>query len=345
MKKFVILSQPLAMNQLSYLGGIVSSSAVVGTSVSDFSMTGSEVLGVRNPVLERHIEQVKKDCLQDLCNQAKKNQCDTLYDLHYECCPLTCGTKTMLVVNAYASIGIRNFEVSMIEGYDVYTYEKTLNEYQERICQITRDLEFDDNLEPFIRFVETCSNANVCDELLKDIFAIMMKTLHHGFSPIIETYFNQCSTAMMEMVFFAHMHANHGEKLLELRRKEGFTHLIQYMCKRISYQKILQELKRGDEYLDILVLHPLLAGYKQFYNKDDQAMIPHIIEQLKKTYYHESIDTTRLSKEDKICRCGRILFNGANCSCGARTKINLASYLYKEKVIKHLEMIAQYLEK
>ena len=94
-----------------------------------------------------------------------------------------------------------------------------------------------------------------------------------------------------------------------------------------------------------IILHPLLAGYKQVYTKEDHKVIPMIINQLKQTYYHESIDANILSKDDKICRCGRILFNGANCSCGARTKINLASYVYKEKVIQHLTQIQLYLDK
>ena len=345
MKKIIVLSHSMHPDQFHYLGGMITTSIVFGSHIADYGITGSEGLGVRNPMLEKTMEQMKEECLNELIKKAQKAHCDTLYDVHYEWSPFYSGVKTMMMVHAYASIGIRKFESSTLLGNDVYIYEKCLMESQKRFNEILRDYEYNHDMHPFLQFVSECKETNVCDDLCKDVFHMMMSLLEEGFPTIFEEYLDLCSQENIEVIFFAHMHATRGEQLLELRRKIGFKPLIQYLSRRISLTRIYSELKRKDDYLDIVVLHPLLAGYTYLYHQEDQLIIPKIIQILKQSYYHESIDVKILSKEDKVCRCGRILLNGSNCTCGARTKINISSYIYKQNVLEHLENVQNYLGK
>lgn len=345
MKKLMIMSQALTPNYFTYLGGIVSTSAVVGTTVYEYGMDNGEIIGTRHKRIEDEIEKVKQACIKDLSVKAQNAHCDTLYDVRFESSLLYSNDERLLMIHATASIGLRNFENEVILGSEIHSYEVALKEYQERIDVLKRDYAYHHQKEPLLQFIQECAGQGIGDELLKDLFPLVIDCLDLGFIKTFETYFNQCSTSLLESIFFTHMRSYQGEHLLGLRRKEGFIELIQYMSQRMSLIKIYEELVKQNDYLDIIILHPLLSGYKQVYTKEDQNIIPMIIDQLKQTYYHESIDVNILSKDDKICRCGRILFNGANCSCGARTKINLASYIYKEKVIQHLTQIKHYLDK
>lgn len=345
MKKLMIMSQALTPNYFTYLGGMVSTSAVVGTTVYEFGVEDGEFIGTRHKRIEEEIEKVKQACIKDLSIKAQNAHCDTLYDIRFESSLLYSNDNRLLMIQATASMGIRNFENEIVLGSEMQRYETALVEYQERVKRVRRDFEYNHQKEPVLQFMQECAGQGIGDELLKDLFPLVVDCLDGGFAKTFEGYFNQCSLALLESIFFNQMRSYQGEQLLTLRRKEGFLAMIQYMSQRISLVKIYEELAKQNDYLDIIILHPLLAGYKQVYTKEDHKVIPMIINQLKQTYYHESIDANILSKDDKICRCGRILFNGANCSCGARTKINLASYVYKEKVIQHLTQIQLYLDK
>ena len=147
MKKLMIMSQALTPNHFTYLGGMVSTSAVVGTTVYEFGVEDGEFIGTRHKRIEEEIEKVKQACIKDLSIKAQNAHCDTLYDIRFESSLLYSNDNRLLMIQATASMGIRNFENEIVLGSEMQRYEKALVEYQERIKIVKRDFEYNHQKE------------------------------------------------------------------------------------------------------------------------------------------------------------------------------------------------------
>lgn len=327
--------------EITHNAGMIHSCASTKIPYAD-SMNQSD-----DQLLEETIGKLKEQALKKLKAQLKPLRCNAMRSVRFDVEPLSLHHGMLVVVHAQAdavhALSEESQDITMDEINHYYAcMERYVPLLEDIAAHYDEDALWDEKLKAAAQEIIA---EGFCSQLLEYMFHCVKKAMKLGFPAVFAQYFECCDSSQLTRVFFAHMHAMKPQELLEFRTLEGFKPLIQSVAKHLSYEDLYAELKKEDDYMDIVILHPLLEAPKYSFTTEEIRHINKIISRLKSRYYHASIELKRLSREDKICRCGRILIGNSDCGCGSRTKINQASYQRKLNIIARLEKIRDYANK
>lgn len=356
MKKDIIISTTDILQEYTiteYCGYIEVTSTIGSGFITDIASSWSDTLGMKSNAIENKIHILKQDAIKKLIEKAMKQKCNAIIGLNIDIDEIASGQKMIFMITAYGTAVkcCKNLgeEISNSISGD-YLNKKIVEipHYKEKLTEIKEKLINKDQSanSEFKEIIDDMLGNELFEFLEKNFIQCLIEYifLNENFTVLsenIKELLESFDISKLANAFFENMLelAQNKERILNFRKTKSYVQFCDFFATILPLNHINNYMMKGNDYFSVIIIYPLLKGFKEYYSKNDMDVLIEIINNLQVKYWNNSIDVKDLILSDRICVCGKIIKENEICTCGETLSISASTFKTKTQVLNHLDLL------
>lgn len=351
-KKDIIVSSTDVLQDYiieEYVEYIDATSTIGSGFLTDFLSGWTDTFGVKSGMIENKIHVIKQEVKRKLIEKAIRLRCNAIIGLSIDVDEISSNQKMIFMVTA-AGTAVRckkktdDSQSSKITGeylnrklYLVEEYKQRLSAFQvidsaslDTLNTITNEI-IQRNLYDLLEDAYICCLLEFCLQLKGS----------QVFNDDIMEVLNSMNTEVLSRAFLDNTlsMSENKEKILGFRKTGSYETFCKFFSAIMPLSLICDYLQKGNDFFNVIVIFPLLKGFKDYYEKDDTERIDKIIHNLKMEFWDENLCKETLTADSRVCECGKLVMKNTSCDCGSTRTISASTFKDKVSVINQLELI------